>query len=95
MKKQNQISDSIFKKRLKRFKSIKRGYYSLIILIIAYIFSLFATIFVNSTALMIRYTNNNYDLGEEFIDESISAIRSTPASSMTLHGHNFFVEVTT
>ena len=30
-------SDSIFKKRVRKFKSIKRAYYSLIIIVIAYI----------------------------------------------------------
>ena len=61
-------SDSILKKRLRKFKTIKRAYYSLIILFSAYIFSLSATFFVNSTALMVKYTNNVYDLGEEFVD---------------------------
>ncbi len=61
-------SDSILKKRLRKFKTIKRAYYSLIILFSTYIFSLSATFFVNSTALMVKYTNNVYDLGEEFVD---------------------------
>jgi len=61
-------SDSILKKRIRKFKSIKRAYYSLIILIIAYIFSLLASFFVNSTALIVRYTNNTYDIGEEYVD---------------------------
>ncbi|SVB74074.1 uncharacterized protein METZ01_LOCUS226928, partial [marine metagenome] len=33
------ISDSILQKRLRRFKSIKRGYYSFIILVILYMLS--------------------------------------------------------
>ena len=61
-------SDSILKKRIRKFKTIKRAYYSLIILIIAYIFSLLASFFVNSTALIVRYTNNIYDIGEEYVD---------------------------
>ena len=65
--KQNQ-SDSILKKRIRKFKTIKRAYYSLIILIIAYVFSLSAPIFLNSTAIMVKYTNNDYDIGEEFVD---------------------------
>jgi len=65
--KQNK-SDSILKKRIRKFKTIKRAYYSLIILIIAYLFSLSANIFINSTALMVKYTNNIYDIGEEYID---------------------------
>jgi len=67
--KQNK-SDSILKKRIRKFKTIKRAYYSLIILIIAYIFSISAPIFVNSTALIVKYTNNTYDLGEEFVDKN-------------------------
>ncbi|SVE39282.1 uncharacterized protein METZ01_LOCUS492136, partial [marine metagenome] len=44
-------SDSILKKRIRRFKSIKRGYYSFIILTSSYILSFLAPIFVNSKAL--------------------------------------------
>jgi len=61
-------SDSIFKKRVRKFKSIKRAYYSLIIIVVAYIFSLCAPIFVNSTALVVHFANNKYDEGEKFID---------------------------
>ncbi len=61
-------SDSILKKRLRKFKTIKRAYYSLIILFFTYVFSLLATFFLNSTALMVKYTNNTYDYGEEFVD---------------------------
>ena len=61
-------SDSILRKRIRKFKTIKRAYYSLIILFIAYIFSLLSIFFVNSTALVVKYTNNTYDIGEEFVD---------------------------
>jgi len=61
-------SDSIFKKRIKKFKSIKRAYYSMIILLICYVFSLAANLFVNSTALCVGYSNNTYDFGEEYVD---------------------------
>ena len=40
-------SDSILKKRIRRFKSIKRGYYSLIILVSLYIISLIAPILIS------------------------------------------------
>ena len=46
-------SDSIFQKRVRKFKTIKRAYYSLLILIFAYIFSLTASFFVNSTAIIV------------------------------------------
>jgi len=61
-------SDSIFKKRIRQFKSIKRAYYSLILITLAYLFSLCAPIFVNSTALFVKYSNSLYDVGEEYVD---------------------------
>ena len=61
---QNEIkSQSIFQRRISKFKSIKRSYYSLIILIVCYLFSLFGSVFVNSTALVVKYSNGIYDLG--------------------------------
>jgi len=61
-------SDSILKKRIRRFKSIKRGYYSFIILFSLYFISFFLPLFVNSKALMVCYANNHYDVGESFSD---------------------------
>ena len=54
-------SDSILQKRLRRFKSIKRGYYSFIILVILYMLSFLAPIIVNSKAILVCYSNNEYD----------------------------------
>jgi len=71
----NIISDSIFKRRIKKFKSMKRAYYAFIILLITYIFSLFASFFVNSSALVVKYANKKYDLGEKFIDLNQNHIR--------------------
>ena len=67
-------SDSILKKRIRRFKSIKRGYYSFILLVTLYLLSFFAPILVNSKALLVCYSNNQYDQGEDFIDENNNAI---------------------
>ena len=67
-------SDSILKKRIRRFKSIKRGYYSFILLVTLYLSSFFAPILVNSKALLVCYSNNQYDQGEDFIDENNNAI---------------------
>tara|TARA_B100000959_G_C14977343_1_gene622051 strand:- start:1490 stop:2752 length:1263 start_codon:yes stop_codon:yes gene_type:complete len=74
MKKENQISDSIFKKRLKRFKSIKRGYYSLIILISLYVMSLLAPLIINKDALLVCYANRQYDSGEKYEDNNYNNI---------------------
>ena len=63
-------SKSIFQRRIAKFKSIKRAYYSLIILASCYLFSLLASFFVSSTALIIKYSNGKYDLGEEYIDSN-------------------------
>ena len=62
------LSESILQKRIKRFKSIKRGYYSLIAIISLYILSLLSPIWINDKPLMIRYANNHYDNGEKFED---------------------------
>ena len=64
----NNLSESILQKRIKRFKSIKRGYYSLIAIISLYILSLIAPLWVNDKPLMVRYANNQYDSGEKFED---------------------------
>ncbi|OUX31906.1 MAG: hypothetical protein CBE24_04385 [bacterium TMED264] len=55
--KQNQTS--VLKRRWKKFKTLKRGYYSLIILLSLYIISFFLPILVNNKALIIKY-NNEY-----------------------------------
>ena len=67
-------SDSILKKRIRRFKSIKRGYYSFILLVTLYLLSFFAPILVNSKALLVCYSNNQYDQGEDFIDDDNNTI---------------------
>ena len=68
MKKNVIKSDSILKKRVRRFKSIKRGYYSLIILSSLYLISLIAPVIISKEALVVCYANGTYDNGEEFND---------------------------
>lgn len=48
------------KKKISRFKSIKRGYYSFIIISLMIILSLFAELFINSRAVIVYYNNNFY-----------------------------------
>ena len=55
MTKKTHISESILQKRINRFKSIKRGYYSLIILISLYVLSIGAPLFFNSKAIIVKY----------------------------------------
>ena len=45
-KKHLKVSDSVFKKRWKKFKTIKRAYYSLIIVSVFYLLSLISPVFV-------------------------------------------------
>ena len=60
MTNKSHISESILQKRINRFKSIKRGYYSLIILISLYTLSIGAPLFFNSKALVVKYQNEYY-----------------------------------
>lgn len=47
-------------KKIKRFKSIKRGYYSAILILVLAVLSLFAEMFVNSRALLVKYNGSYY-----------------------------------
>lgn len=55
--KERRPSDSIMKKRWRKFKTIKRGYYSFILIIIAYIASFFLFVIVNNKALVVKYND--------------------------------------
>jgi len=54
------ISESILEKRIKRFKSMKRGYYSLIILAIFYFISILGPLWMNNKPLIIKYESKYY-----------------------------------
>tara|TARA_B100000945_G_C20400283_1_gene606944 strand:+ start:248 stop:1447 length:1200 start_codon:yes stop_codon:yes gene_type:complete len=54
------VSESILSKRITKFKSLKRGYYSFIILVTLYILSIFAPLLVNNQALIVKYDGNYY-----------------------------------
>lgn len=47
-------------KKFKRFKSIKRGYYSLILLLVLIFISITAELLVNNRAILVRYNGNYY-----------------------------------
>ena len=53
-------SESILSKRVRKFKSIKRGYYSFIVLITLYILSILAPLIVNNQALIVKYNSSYY-----------------------------------
>lgn len=54
------ISTSIFQKRWKKFKTIKRGYYSFIIIVTCFIISFLLPFFVNRDALIVNYEGSYY-----------------------------------
>ena len=49
---------------------MKRGYYSLILLIIFYVLSILGPLWMNNKALIIRYSNSKWDSGESFDDQN-------------------------
>lgn len=53
-------SESIFQKRIRNFKKIRRAYYSLIIIVVLYLISFFAPLLINNKALMVKYNNETY-----------------------------------
>ncbi len=52
--------DPLTRKKIIRFKKIKRGYWSFIILVTLLILSLFAEFFINSKALIVKYEGDYY-----------------------------------
>ena len=48
-------SESIFRKRIRKFRRLKRGYYSFVLLVAAYVVSLTLPVLVNNKALIVRY----------------------------------------
>ena len=53
-------SASIFRKRLRKFRALKRGYYSFVILLAAYAVSFFLPFLINNQALLVRYNGQFY-----------------------------------
>lgn len=59
-KKNSDVSVSILKKRWKKFKTIKRGYYSFLIILFAYLLSFALPLLVNRNALIVSYEGETY-----------------------------------
>ncbi len=53
-------SESLFKKRIRKFKSIKRGYYSFLLIVTLYIISFFCPFLMNNKALLVHYEGKTY-----------------------------------
>ncbi len=58
--KTNFNNDSILQKRWKKFKSLKRGYYSLIVLLTLYLLSFLLPFIINNRALIVKYNQEFY-----------------------------------
>jgi microcin C transport system permease protein len=79
-------------KKLRRFRQIKRGYYSLVVLTVLVVGSLFAELFINNRALVVRYegewffpTYTRIRLGAEF---GLSGdLSQTPVNYRELKSH--------
>jgi microcin C transport system permease protein len=51
---------SLLRRRLRKFRSLKRGYYSFLIMLIAYVVSFFLPLLINNKALVVRYEGRFY-----------------------------------
>ncbi len=60
MTNQQEISLSILKKRWLKFKTLKRGYYSFVILVVLYAISWFLPVLINNRALVVHYEGETY-----------------------------------
>ncbi|MBN2171211.1 MAG: ABC transporter permease subunit [Candidatus Krumholzibacteriota bacterium] len=56
----NQISTTIFRKRLRKFRTLKRGWYSFIVLLTLYVLSFFLPLAVNNKPLYVRHQGKSY-----------------------------------
>lgn len=54
------ILPPLFVKRLQKFKQIKRGYYSFLIILFLYIFSFFSEFFINNRPLLVKFDGKYY-----------------------------------
>jgi microcin C transport system permease protein len=55
-----QVSVSLYRKRWRKFKTIKRGYYSFLIIVFLYLISFMLPLFIGRSALVVRYNDNYY-----------------------------------
>jgi microcin C transport system permease protein len=51
---------SIFRKRVRKFKTLRRGYYSFLILVVVYAISFILPVLINNKALVVRYQGEYY-----------------------------------
>src|SRR5687767_5968182 len=54
------MSESILRRRIRKFRRLKRGYYSFLLIIAAYALSFFLPVLMNNKALVVRYDGKLY-----------------------------------
>jgi len=54
------LSESLFRKRLRKFRHIKRGYYSFIAIVAAYLISFMLPLLANNVALVVKHNGRYY-----------------------------------
>ena len=53
-------SESVFRRRLRKFRRIKRGYWSFLVIAVAYGVSFLLPVLANNVALVVRYQERYY-----------------------------------
>lgn len=73
---------SVMQRRWRKFRTLKRGYYSLVALVSLYVLSFFLPLLVNSKALLVSYQGETYmpALGDSFIGALFGVNDYYPAS---------------
>lgn len=85
-------AESIFRRRVRKFRRLKRGYWSFIVIVAAYLISFLLPVLANNVALAVRYQEEYYfpilrfypagTFGQEIIGEpDYRALRATFAES--------------
>jgi microcin C transport system permease protein len=59
-KNKEKVSISIFRKRWRKFRTIKRGYYAFVALVVLYAISFMLPLFINHTAIIVKYNGEYY-----------------------------------
>ncbi len=57
---QSYASESLLTKRFRRFRMIKRGYYSLVLIVVLFFVSFFCPLLMNNKALLVKYNGEMY-----------------------------------
>jgi microcin C transport system permease protein len=58
--KYEEVSTTIFRKRLRKFRSLRRGYFSFLFLLVMYLISFFCPFLMNNKALIVNYDGKTY-----------------------------------